>query len=157
MALLSRPLRLHDVADVEALMARAIERSGHTGTLRPHQRDDLLTYLVEVAWELSLRWEPDRGGPNFGVFAYVTGQRRIIDWFRAEFGRSRWQWAGHSYERERPDLVLLDDGLVDALPAGTGDPALDSSPDLRGLLDAGDRQEARDYLALGLDPPRRAA
>jgi DNA-directed RNA polymerase specialized sigma24 family protein len=149
MPLLSRPLLLYDVRDVEALCTSIVQRSRLS--LDHHDREDLTAYLIATCWELSLRYEPGR--TSFSTWATTTLRLRVIDWNRARNGRTRWQFSGHTYERERPRLVPLDAELVDTLPTGTGDPALDSDPDLGGILDAGDRQEARDYLALGLELP----
>jgi DNA-directed RNA polymerase specialized sigma24 family protein len=152
MPLLSRPLPLFDVRDVEALCTGIVQRSRLT--LDHHDREDLTAYLIATCWELSLRYEP--GQTSFSTWATTTLKLRVIDWNRKRNGRTRWQFSGHTYERERPRLVPLDAELVDTLPARAGDPALDSETALGGILDAGDSQEARDYLALGLEPPRRA-
>jgi DNA-directed RNA polymerase specialized sigma24 family protein len=152
MPLLSRPLPLYDVRDVEALCTSIVQRSRLS--LDHHDREDLTAYLIVACWELSLRYEP--GPTSFSTWATTTLRLRTIDWNRKRNGRTRWQFSGHTYEREQPRLVALDSELAGALPARAGDPALDSDPDLGGILDAGDRQEARDYLALGLEPPQRA-
>jgi hypothetical protein len=158
MTLVSRPMALHNIDDAEAFAAKVIERR-QLDWLLPHEREDLLCYLVECAWELSLRYQPQ--GFEFSQWVRPTFERRTIDWLRREFGRQRWQFAGHSYERERPSLLPFDTlenaELAGALTGGTNDPALDCSSDLAGVLGTGDRQEARDYRTLGLRPPRRAA
>jgi DNA-directed RNA polymerase specialized sigma24 family protein len=152
MSLLSRPLPLFDVRDVEALCTSIVQRNRLS--LDHRDREDLIAYLIATCWELSLRYEPGR--TSFSTWAGNTLRLRVFDWNRARNGRTRWQFSGHVYERERPRLVPLDAELVDTLPAGAGEPALDSDPDLGGIFDPGGSQEARDYLVLGLDPPRRA-
>jgi DNA-directed RNA polymerase specialized sigma24 family protein len=152
MSLLSRPLPLFDVRDVEALCTSIVQRSRLP--LDHHDREDLTTYLIETCWELSLRYEP--GPTSFSTWATTTLKLRTIDWNRKRNGRTRWQFSGHIYERPRPVVVSLDTELVDTLAAGAGDSALDSETDLAGVLDSGGSQIARDYLALGLEPPRRA-
>jgi hypothetical protein len=153
MALLGRPWALLGIEDVEAFTARIVERS--PVELSYHERESLHSFLISETWRLSLSYKPGIIRQGFSTWARIKLHQRSIDWTRKEFGRTRWQFAGSSYERERPSLVPLDDaGVVDALPAGAGDPALDSPSDLGGVLGAGDRQEARDYRALGLRPPR---
>ena len=153
-------LALHDVDDVERLCRRVIRQSGLE--LNFHEEEDLLAYLVATTWELSLRFERGVIRKDFGCWATVTLKRRTTDWVRAKRGRTVWKFAGRTHTRERPTIISLDDdpersGMAEALRARGGDVALDSSPDLERLLALGDRQRARDYAALGLDPPRRAA
>lgn len=155
MPLLSRPWQLHDVQDVEALALYAIRRSRHTGDLRFHEREDLTAFVVAGIWECSRNFHPGRGA--FSTIATVAAARRIVDWQRLRNGRSRWQFGDHVYERERPQLVPLDDRPGEALAAREGDPADGCDPDLERLLGTGDRQRARDLETLGLRPPRRAA
>ncbi len=162
MALLSRPLQLHDALDIEALMWKVIDGSGPAAGLRQHERQDLCAYLIGVAWECSLTYNPKRGSSSFSTFVFITAQRRIIDFVRRERGRTKWTWAdGRKYERERPQLVSLDGPehhrLGDALAAGDGDLEVGSDSDFGGLLGARDRTRAADYEELGLRPPRRAA
>lgn len=162
MSLLSARFSLHDVDDVEALAWKVIgaDRRLH---LAQHQCDELCTYLVSEIWRLSLRYEPGRGNVTFASFAYRTASLRVTDWLRLEFGRSRWQWADSSYERERPELVSLDaddpehGGVGAPLSAGSVD---DGAPrladELRGLEARARRPGGRnDYL--DCPPPRRAA
>ncbi len=157
MAAASRALRLHDVADAEALAASIVYGSGLE--LSYHDAEDLHAYLVATAWQLSLVYEP--GGISFSSWAGTTLRRRLVDWQRQRFGRTRWQFAGRSYERARPQLVSLDDPehdrLGDDLTARGGDPEADCDSGLGGLYAARDRARAADYETLGLRPPRRAA
>jgi len=87
MALLGRPWALHNVDDVERFAAQIIERR-RLHWLQPHERDDLLTYLVEAAWELSLRWQPN--GYAFSQWARPTLERRTTDWLRSTFFDARY-------------------------------------------------------------------
>ena len=157
MAAASRALALHDIADTEALAASIVHGSGLE--LSFHDREDLLAFLVATAWQLSLVYEP--GGISFSSWAGTTLRRRLVDWQRQRFGRTRWQFAGRSYERARPQLVSLDDSERDQLgddhAAVGGDPEVDCDSGLAGLYAARDRTRAADYEALGLRPPRRAA
>jgi DNA-directed RNA polymerase specialized sigma24 family protein len=163
MSMLSRPLVLHGI-DVERLMAKVIDRSGTVARLeprlQPHERDDLLAHLIAVAWRLSLDFKPGRGSVSLSTYVYTIASRRVVDWIRSTRGRSKWVFHDHVHERPRPQMVSLDDdraGLVEAVAAGSSDPAASSSPDLERMLAAGDRARARDYEILGLRPPRRAA
>jgi hypothetical protein len=123
MALLNRKYALLGIEDVEAFCARIVERR-RLDWLLWHERDALITYLVEVCWEQSRRFEP-RGYP-FSQWVRPTLELRTVDWIRATLGRSKWQFAGHAYERERPEFVSLDaddsehDRLGTALPGSGG-------------------------------------
>jgi hypothetical protein len=79
MSLLSRPLQLHDVQDVEARIAGAISSSSHVAGLRPHEREDLCAYLIGIAWELSIAYDPARGRVTFSSYLGTTARLRIID------------------------------------------------------------------------------
>ena len=54
--------------DTEAFCAKIINEKWD---LRPHERDDLLAYLVATAWELSLRYQHGdrKHGSRFCVYA----------------------------------------------------------------------------------------
>jgi DNA-directed RNA polymerase specialized sigma24 family protein len=159
MSLLSRPLQLHDVEDVEAHVWRTISSSADVAGLRPHERDDLCAYLIGVAWELGPAYDPARGRVTFSSFLGTTARLRIINWIRKERGRSKWSWSnGRSYERERPRVLSLEaelDSVVDALGPGTGDPPPDSDEDLGRLFAERDRARARDLDLLRERPYRR--
>lgn len=118
MALLSRPLQLHDVQDVEAHVWRTISSSTHVAGLRPHEREDLCAYLIGLAWELSIAYNPARGRVTFSSFLGTTARLRIIDWVRKERGRSKWTFSdGRVHERPPVRLVSLDadDSIRDRL------------------------------------------
>jgi hypothetical protein len=148
-------LPLHDVDDAAKFVAAIATRSGLK--LSYHDREDLEQFLLVECWKLSRerQWRSSFAG----CFAPIL-RLRVVDWQRQRFGRTRWQFSGHTYERERPQLVSLDDARRDqlgaSLAAGTSDPPASSDPDLERLLGARDRERAWDYAELGLDPPRRA-
>lgn len=103
--MLNGTLSLHDIRDVEAFCTNIAE-----GPLRqhnPHQQEDLIAYLVEECWILSTRYQP--GGITFSTWARATLQRRIHDHLRKRDGRTTWQFADRTYERERPILVSIDE------------------------------------------------
>ena len=146
--LLSRPWVLWDVADVEALLAKAIDRSPHVAKLRPDERDELLCQLFEVAYLLSLRFDPSRG--TFSSFLFASAQRRAIDWHRSRF-RTRWVFGdGRVHERQQPQFVSLDadDSNDDRLGAALSRGGLDD--DERGLA-----AELRTLRARGRRPGGR--
>ena len=60
--------------DVEALLVRAIGRSRYANALRPDERDDLLTYLLEFAWKLSEKFDPGRGSFSVSSSPVVAAQ-----------------------------------------------------------------------------------
>jgi DNA-directed RNA polymerase specialized sigma24 family protein len=80
--LLSGRYSLLGIDDVEGFCAAIILRS--QVDLAHHEHEDLLAYLVETAWELSLDFEP--GGISFSTYAGTTLRRRVIDWQRQRFG-----------------------------------------------------------------------
>jgi DNA-directed RNA polymerase specialized sigma24 family protein len=155
MPLLNSPWQLRDVADVEALLRTAISRSRHTGNLRPHELDDLVAFLFEVAWRADETYKPGRG--SFSSFLYAAAQRRIVDFHRSRY-RTRWRFAGKVHERPRPELLSVDDEhgsrLVDAVAARAGDRASDRLEDGGGVFAERDRCRASDLELLGLEADR---
>jgi DNA-directed RNA polymerase specialized sigma24 family protein len=149
-------LSLHDVDDASRFVASIVTRSNLR--LSYHDAEDLHQYLLGEAWKLSLRYKP--GGGSFSSFAGTTRRLRVVDWTRQRNGRTVWKFANHTYERERPQLVSLDDPERDhlgtSLAASAGDPAAGGGADFARLFGAGDRQRVEDFEALGLGPPRRA-
>jgi hypothetical protein len=103
-SLLSSTFTLHDVRDVESFTGRIVERSGLR--LSVEDREELHVYLIETCWEISIRFEPGR--ISFSSFAGSTLPRRVIDWERQRFGRTKWQFRDRVYERPRVELVSLD-------------------------------------------------
>jgi len=105
--LLRGKLTLHDVRDAEGLCARILERANLEQSY--HDREDLLAFLIETAWELSLEFNAD-GGRNPSFSSYVTKvlRVRLIDWQRAGGKRTRWQFSDRTYERQLPEFVPFD-------------------------------------------------
>jgi hypothetical protein len=160
--LLNGRLSLHDADDVEQMCWAVIYRSGLT--LTETQKTELCTYLIETAWELSLKYEEGRGSTSsFIGFATTNLRLRTIDWLRREHGRSTWKFKSHTHTRERPKLVSLDtdaavrDRLEHSLAAGPGDSETSWDEDDGGLFADRDREEAKDLAALGIHPRRRTA
>lgn len=152
MPLLNQRWALHDIDDVEALLSKAVSRSRYAVGLRRDERDDLVTYLLEYAWKLSEKFDPERG--SFATFLFACRGRAIADFHRSRY-RTVWKFRDSTYIRPRPELVPLDDARLDeAVAEGAGDFADGSDIGLAGVLDAGDRQRARDVELLGCRPPR---
>jgi len=159
--MLAGTLALHDIRDVELYCARILHRANLD--LAHHDSEDLLAYLVETCWELSLGYRPNGQPHRFSSYAAPILQRRVTDWQRKKNGRTTWKFATHTYERPRPVVVNIDsvepelDRLGASLGTRTGDPADGGDPAFGGLQAAGDRRRARDLDALGCEPPQRAA
>jgi hypothetical protein len=98
MALFGEPVVLWNIDDTERFASRIIERR-RLDWLLPHERDDLVVFLVETAWKLSLRYEPM--GFAFSQWVRPTLDRRVTDWLRREFFDAR-------YVSQPPELVPLD-------------------------------------------------
>jgi Sigma-70 region 2 len=98
---LAGTLALGDVGDVESLARRALDDWLHSkgAHLRPQLYEDCLQHLLAVAWELWQRFDPGRG-LSFSTYCYRTLKLRIVDWYRHEFGDSRYG--------ERPQVLSLD-------------------------------------------------
>jgi hypothetical protein len=130
MRLLGERLSLHDVDDVEQFAWHIIERS--TLKLVWHEREDLCSYLVATAWELSRRQDDSRG--RFSNWLGYKLAQRCYDWERQRKGQTRWKFGdGRVYERERPTIVSLDDSEHDRLGEPVGGSSMDDGSS--GLAD----------------------
>src|SRR4051794_9571200 len=116
--LLSGAFQLRDARDVEAIARSAaddkLRRWG--ARLDPLAYDDLIAYLVVVAWQLSAQYVSDKDGssgrgkrPSFADYLHYILRRRVVDWYRRTYGDSRYP---------RPERPLSLDG------AGFGDDQL---------------------------------
>jgi hypothetical protein len=127
MPLLSRPLELHNLSDTEKLCRKVLHRSSN---VRPDDFEDALAYLLATCWELSVAYDPARDARrDFASWAARILDRRVYDWARARYGRTRWSFREHEREpgptdgvrrrrprslvRERPLVVSLDAELAD--------------------------------------------
>lgn len=148
----------HDIRDPAAFVARIVTRNG--GDLDHHQRERLHQFLLIALWELSLTY--DRGDPrfpsNFSGHAGSILPRRVVDWRRSpeEGGRTRWQFAGHTYERPRIRVDSLDRLEPAHTQVGVEDP-LPSDPALQRILGEGSSSGARQNSGVARDGARRAA
>jgi hypothetical protein len=126
-SLLGRPWTLREVADVEAFARRILEaklqrREAH---LRPDLYDEALCFLLEVAVKADRAYDATYGGSFEQYLGWKLGLG-CVDFYRWEFGRTRWQFRDSLHTRERPDLVSLDAGssegvLDDALAREQGE------------------------------------
>jgi hypothetical protein len=134
MALLSGKYSLLGIEDVEAFAARIVDRR-RLDWLLPHERDDLVVWLVEECWRLSLRFSPQ--GYPFSQWVRPTLERRVVDWLRSPAnrrlgsGRTRWKFGDSEYERPLTEVVSLD--------------ADDSERDRLGALVAGGSLESGEH------------
>jgi DNA-directed RNA polymerase specialized sigma24 family protein len=148
-------LVLHDLRDTEALAMRIVERSGFV--LSYAEREELATYLIEVAWEISTVWRP--GAASFSTYATTTLRRRAIDWKRQKSGRTTWRFKDRVHIRELPQLVSLDadeaerDRLEQTLAADGGDSAADRDETRRRLDGERDQHRTRDLAELDASAP----
>jgi hypothetical protein len=90
---------------------------------------------------LSLRYEPRRT-VSFSTYATCTLSKRIIDWQRQRYGRTRWTFGdGRVYERPRVKLVSIDGDdsngstMVETFPQGSLDDGEHRLADELRLLD----------------------
>lgn len=152
---LNERFALHDIRDVEAYCAQILHRHDHQ--LNPTDREDLLAYLIETAWELSLKYDPAGRPARFGVYAHPILQRRVTDWKRQRHGRTTWTFGTHTYTRPRPVVESLDE-LGHAEPEAGRDPAAHGDTgDLVRLLRARGSSEAWDNDTGRKAVPPRAA
>ena len=146
-------LTLYDVDDAFGLANGIVNRSGLH--LSWHDREELVAYLAETAWILSLSYDSRRG--PFSTFASIRLRQRTTDWMRQRRGRTVWKFKDRTYIRPRVDLVSLNgdgDSLAESLAAIDRDLEDGGGPACSGLLADRDRTRARDLALLDLEPPR---
>ena len=82
---------LRDVRDVPALAQKVLDsRLTEWGaTLSPHDREDALAYLVATAWELERSFNENLG-LAYSTYCFRMLKLRLVDWYRATFGDSRY-------------------------------------------------------------------
>ncbi len=132
MPLLQGILQLHDVGDTEALAAKALtdQLRATRATLSGQEREDAVSYLIGVAWEASLSYDPSLS-PSFSQFAYRRCRLRTVDWYRCRFGDTRF---GGQEKRDFLDQLSLDAparGADDDFAGGTLGEGLAARPDDR--------------------------
>jgi hypothetical protein len=107
-SLLGRPWTLREVEDVEGLARGILERQlAKLGArLRPDLLDEAVCFLLEVAVRADRSYEPARGAWE-PYLRWKLGVG-VVDFYRKELGRTRWQFSDSTHERERPDLLSFD-------------------------------------------------
>jgi DNA-directed RNA polymerase specialized sigma24 family protein len=152
--LLSRPWPLWDIDDIEAYSRDVV--APLCGELSYHEREDLVTFCIETAWQFSLEFRPELG-VHFTRFLRPRLRNKAVDEIRRVKKRTTWKFKGRVHQRKLPQFVALDDSLAETLPALAGDPAADRDPDFERLLHEGARRRDEDFYVLDLEPPCRAA
>jgi hypothetical protein len=150
--MLASRYELFDIPDVEALCARAA-RGWTTKTeapLSPEDMESLVAFLIAAVWRMSRTYDPARSS-SFKAIALGRLSNRSTDWFRTHRGRTRWQFSGHTYERELPQPVSLDaptgeeGALAESVGRVDGDLEARFAPDaFGGLLDDRDSEAVFD-------------
>jgi DNA-directed RNA polymerase specialized sigma24 family protein len=113
LSLLNGTLQLGSVDNGEALCRRVLDDWLHAKNayLNPTEHEDALSYLVAIAWELHLRFDPSKGTQSFSTFSYRILWRRVPSWYRQRFGDTRY--------RVNPTTVSFDEdtelGLLEQL------------------------------------------
>lgn len=139
--MLAGKLTLHEIDDAEAFCIAIVQRSGLELTY--YSREDLTSYLIEECWILSTRYDGSQGS-SFAAWAKLTLTRRVIDWQRSRNGRTRWQFAGRTYDRVIPALVPLEHRPEQADTSGAMDTAASGVQAVLGLERARGRSGAGD-------------
>jgi hypothetical protein len=145
---------LHDVQDTEAFCARIIQRSGVE--LRYSEHEELLAYLIETAWELSLEYRPGIIRKGFSTWVGITLSRRITDWQRSG-GRTKWTFHDRIYERTLPQFVPLDDRQDEPDTLSSVDVGRDSESPLEWIVRERDSEGVGRDDTLGEGSARVAA
>lgn len=123
--MLAGKLTLHDVQDVEAHCGKALHDAlrDFRAHLGPDDREDAHAFFIGQAWELSCKYDPERGW-SFSKWVFAHRRYWLVEWYRQRFPGSR--IAG-----ERPVVLSLDTdqsrpgrtlSVLDSLPAPDRDP-----------------------------------
>lgn len=102
--MLNGVMALHDIRDTEKLCRRILDNHLRKtrATLNHHDTEDAVSYLIETAWELSLRYDPNRN-TSFSKYAYSVLALRIVDWYRTRYYRD--QTSSDWYRRTNPNTT----------------------------------------------------
>jgi hypothetical protein len=97
--LLSEPLPLHDVRDLEATCRAILDRmlrEYRSHGMSPDDYEDVLATFIAVAFEWSLKYDParelDPGQTRISFSTYLNRYLgvRLADWFRRRHGDARY-------------------------------------------------------------------
>jgi Sigma-70 region 2 len=88
--------------------------------LREHDHEDAVAYLIQTCWQLSQRYDPERGW-SFSKWAYNILRLRVVDWYRQRFYDQRF---GPADQQLSLDAAATDDGHPrgELVAAWIGDP-----------------------------------
>lgn len=169
--MLNGRLQLHGCSDVELLCVKVLnnwERRTNT-SLNTSDREDAVAFLIAAAWEIAeFKFDPNRG-VRFDSHVFPILAFRLVDWLRLDEGRTKWQFATHTYERPKTTVLSLDgpaysggdDGdtgrLGELVAVHDGGGPADPDEVLAGLIRDRDRERARDKQQLRQVPAQRAA
>jgi hypothetical protein len=156
MPMLNGVLRLYDVRDVEKLCRKVLIDDGR---VLQHEFDDRLADLIDICWELSLRYDTDKQGASgwrFEEWAYCTLRNRLIDIHRKRWGNESWR-AGQPNREYSLDTADSDSRPRDLPTSDSGsetDPGADA---LLRLLGERSSERARDKRVIRAAITRRRA
>jgi hypothetical protein len=115
-SLLGRQWQLHDVEDVEGLIAFVVDRYlGRRGAyLSVGQRENLDAYLLGEVWRLYKRFDPSKASTALSLSTYLTRRLDwcVTDWYRQTFTDSRYR--ARFLIREAVSLDEIDEPAVEA-------------------------------------------
>lgn len=163
MAMLNGTLSLWDVDDTERFcrsIANAFLRRKRA-SLSHEDLEDLVSYLITEAWELSQRYDPAKSS-SFSKYAYGVLPNKVSSWYRSRFA-PRDQTSEGWYKRLYPTSKPVDadhrrgfffpeslnterhehhavepdggqDPVVTAVRARSADPLLDCDPALHDVI-----------------------
>lgn len=125
MPLLARPLplRADPVQDRGPILIEDTERfcrkvlhdyATSTGShYQADDEDDAISYLLGIVWRLPALYDSKPRDVSFSTYAYRILSVRCVSELRDRAGRTRWQFGTHTYERERPTILHLDQPQAD--------------------------------------------
>lgn len=108
--LLSAPVPLGSITDVELFSRDALRRGLRMmpgARLDLQAETDALTFLIEELFELWQRYDA-RLNTSFTKYVYPILPRRVVDWYRGEFGDTRYT-PRPTLDEYRDELALVVD------------------------------------------------
>src|SRR5215210_2981496 len=88
--ILNGRLSLGDINDVEAFARKALHDvlRANGGRLTPELHEDALVALIELAWEQTQRYDPDKSNTLSAYLGRIL-RYRVNDWYRSTFAGRR--------------------------------------------------------------------
>jgi hypothetical protein len=137
--------RLRCVQDTERFCRTALDTEIRRRQITRIDYDDALAYLIEEAWWLAQRYDPQRSS-SISTYVYTWLPDRFTNWLHLKLGRNP--------EHQAPSY--LEDEPEQALGTGSDDPTTRLDPDLVQLLRARPSDTAQAIDRLGKATARRA-